>query len=527
MAQIPLVGPTYQSKSVAAECQRTINWYPEAIESQMGKSGAAAVLYPTPGLRQIPSTALPGVWRRNGLLAMPYQADASFQGTVGFGVCGTQFVQLNPIWGGPNPAVPVGIAIGVRGQVRDDGQPVRMAHSGIAGNKLQVVLCSGGAAYLYDLGTGVLTGLTLAVSPVISVFYMDGVFFAVSPTKFQISDDNFRPGHVGAATWDPSAVANRSEGADPIVTGLQNHREVWLPGEHTTEVWYNTGGSDTPPFAPIPGVFVELGCAAAHSFTRVDQSVAWLAKTRDGDRIAVLLTQYEPQRISTHAIENTWRSYARVDDAVGWTYQQDGHTFWMLAFPTAKATWVYDSATQLWHERSYWNPRTAEHEEHRAACGMRAWNLTIVGDRASSTLYALDPEIAWDDVPEFRNSPIRRVRRCPHLSSENRNQFFAELQAELETGLGRPVGAMQGASSTGFPVGGPVGQDPQLMLRWSDDRAHTWSSEWWRSGHRMGTYGARVRWHRLGASRDRVFELSVSDPIPWRLTGAYVEAKGA
>ena len=49
MAKFALIGPSYTSQSVNADCQSTINLYPEVIESGAGNS--QIVLYPSPGLK--------------------------------------------------------------------------------------------------------------------------------------------------------------------------------------------------------------------------------------------------------------------------------------------------------------------------------------------------------------------------------------------------------------------------------------------------------------------------------------------
>jgi len=510
VASIPLVGPTYQSKSVAAECQRTINWYVEAMESQQGK--APAVLYPTPGLRALAGWpgGSTGSWR--GLYATSQPAAAAV------GVVGGVFYQLTQV----DARRPVTALAGTsRGGVANDGNPCSFAENGVVGH--QVLVASGGTVYLWDTVSGAaLTTPSILIDdgsgpkspgPIIAVAYMDGVFIAIAANSFQVSDD-IRRTHVGGASWDPTKYARRSEGADGIVTGLQNRRELWLLGQVTSEVWYNTGATDFQ-FAPIPGVFIEYGCVAPYSACRFDSSVAWLGQSRDGDRVAILAQQYLPQRVSTHAIEEVWRTYARVDDAVSWVYQDEGHTFWVLQFPSAQATWVYDAATQLWHERGYWNTATASFEAHRASCHAMAFGAHLVGDRATGQLYALDSGVSVDQVPEkggaTGGTAIRRVRRTPHLSQENVLMRHQKLELELESGLGLAVGQ---------------GQHPQAMLRWSDDRAHTWTSEWWLDTSPMGTYGRRADWWRLGRSRDRVYELTVSDPIPWRLSAAYLDVAG-
>lgn len=495
MSTIPLIGSTYQSKSVAAECQRTINWYVEAIESQAGK--APAVLYPTPGLRPL-VLAPTSPWR--GLWAAP---------TATVGVAGSTFYEITTT----DPARPTGSAVLTsRAGIVSDGKPVSFADNGTFGQ--QILFASGGYGYLFNTSTKLLIVPTIAAdlgagnvpTTVLAVAYMDGMFLAFAPNLFQWSND-FRSG--GGTTWDATKYARRSEGADPIVTGLQNRREVWVLGQLTSEVWYNTGSADNI-FAPIPGVFIEMGCAAAASAVRFDQSVAWLGQNRDGDRLAVIAAQYLPQRVSTHAIENTWRRYARVDDAVSFVYQDEGHAFWVLSFPSAQATWVYDAATQQWHERGWWNAASATFDAHRATSHAFSFGTHLVGDRASGQLYALDNRISTDTVPASPTTAIRRVRRTPHIADENQVAFYSKLELELETGLGLATGQ---------------GQHPQAMLRWSDDRAHTWTPEWWLDTSPMGTYNRRVDFWRLGRSRDRVFELAVSDPIPWRLISAYLTAR--
>jgi hypothetical protein len=71
------------------------------------------------------------------------------------------------------------------------------------------------------------------------------------------------------------------------------------------------------------------------------------------------------------------------------------------------------------------------------------------------------------------------------------------------------------------------GIDPQVMLRWSDDGGHTWSNSHWRSMGKTGAYSTRVIWRRLGMTlklRDRVYEVSATDPIKIAIMGAELHA---
>jgi hypothetical protein len=84
--------------------------------------------------------------------------------------------------------------------------------------------------------------------------------------------------------------------------------------------------------------------------------------------------------------------------------------------------------------------------------------------------------------------------------------------------------ALQLDCETGVGLDGSVqGSDPQVMLRWSDDGGHTWSSEHWLPMGALGNYGLRVIWRRLGVTtqiRDRVYEISGTDPIKINILAA-------
>ena len=64
-----------------------------------------------------------------------------------------------------------------------------------------------------------------------------------------------------------------------------------------------------------------------------------------------------------------------------------------------------------------------------------------------------------------------------------------------------------------------------MMLQYSDDGGHTWSSEVWRSAGKIGKYEWRAAWDRLGVSRHRNYHLVVTDPVKWVVTGANLEAE--
>ena len=181
-----------------------------------------------------------------------------------------------------------------------------------------------------------------------------------------------------------------------------------------------------------------------------------------------------------------------------------GHTLYVLNFPTANATWVYDLSTGLWTERLLRNSTTGQWEAHRGICHAFAFGTHVIGDRSTGTVYEEDIDI-YTDAGEV---PLRRLRVGPHFNLEGQFLFFHRFQLDMETGVGLVTGQ---------------GSDPQIMLRWSNDGGRTWGNEMWTTAGAIGGYQTRAIWRRLGAARDRVFEVSFTDPVPFRLNNAWID----
>jgi hypothetical protein len=198
-----------------------------------------------------------------------------------------------------------------------------------------------------------------------------------------------------------------------------------------------------------------------------------------------------------------------MSDAVGYTYQQDGHFFYVLNFPSANTTWVYDASTEVWHERAGWN--NGSFTRHRANCQMSFNNRIVVGDYENGNVYYFDLNSYKDnnDIQKW----LRSWRALPTGQNDLNRSAHHTLQLDCETGVGLD-GTGQGVS-------------PEMMLRWSDDGGHTWSNEHLASMGKIGQFGFRAFWRRLGMTlkiRDRVYEVSGTDPVKIAIMGAELHA---
>jgi hypothetical protein len=186
-----------------------------------------------------------------------------------------------------------------------------------------------------------------------------------------------------------------------------------------------------------------------------------------------------------------------------YTYVERGHAFYVLNLPNGK-TWAYDSITGLWHERAHLNPHTGLFERGRPDVHAFWQGVHYVGVYDDAALYVQSRAIYANG-----GTPLVRLRETPHIHAQGRWMRFNSLTVDMEVGVG-----LDGAGQGG---------DPQLMLQYSDDGGHTWSNEITRSIGRIGATKTQVRFGPLGRSRDRVFRLSVSDPVPVTFVNAWAD----
>ena len=300
----------------------------------------------------------------------------------------------------------------------------------------------------------------------------------------------------------PALSFSSKDGApDNLVSLIVDHREVYLLGETSSEVWVDVGSFPFP-FQRIPGTSTQHGIAAKFSVSRLGNSFAYISRNSRGEAQIMMMNGYIPTRISTHAVEQTLLNQY-IDDAIAWTYQQEGHECYVISFPTLDLTWVYDIATTMWHKwLSIDNTNT--YHRHRGNCSAVFNGKVYVGDFDNGIIYLLDPNNYTDNGQE-----IRRLRRAPHLVTDLQREYLEELQIQFQPGVGNQS---------------DPGQSPQAMLRWSNDGGSTWSNEHWTSIGAVGLYKNRAIWRRLGWARDRVFEVVVTDPVNAVIISANLKA---
>ena len=207
---------------------------------------------------------------------------------------------------------------------------------------------------------------------------------------------------------DPLDFASAEGSPDGVVGIIADHRELWVFGTDSVEVWYDAGLSDFP-LQRIQGAFNEIGCVAPYSVAKLDNGIFWLGGDARGQGIVYRANGYTGVRVSTHAVEWQIQQYGDISDAIAFTYQQDGHAFYVLVFPDQNTTWVYDASTQAWHERAGLDNGTFT--RHRGNCQAFFNNLTVIGDFETGAIYSLDLDTYADN--ELPQKWLRSWRAIP------------------------------------------------------------------------------------------------------------------
>lgn len=453
MATLPLPISTYRLSSPKASSARLLNCYIEPAPKDSPKG--RAILRRAPGIRP---------WTEVG--DGPIRGAAVMAGVL-YVLSGSELYAINA----------QGVETQVTGTI-PGSERVRMSTNG---SDLVIVRPFDNSGYETQGSTVTqIADATFAGWGAADVDFLDGYLVFRRPASAQF----FNSG-LNAVTFNGLDIATAEGRPDELVGLVVDHRELFLLGEESCELWYNAGNPTGSPFSRNPQGLLEIGCAASYSPGRFDNTVGWLAN----DRTVRRLQGTTPQKISHFGIDAAIQRMDTVDDAFALTYSQEGHIFYALTFPMSGRTFVYDAATQEWHERESlgygrWRPNVI----------VEAYGMQIVGDSESGKLGILDP-----DTHEEWGEPQRVEWTYQGVYAEHNRASHIRFELVLNSGHGVTVGQ---------------GENPLATLKVSDDGGETFRTLPTRSLGKLGHYQSRTQWWRLGSSRDRVYKVEVTDPVP-------------
>lgn len=459
---IPFAGPFDERTAKAVSSQTCINWYPDIVNTH-GKQ--MMTLKMRPGLKF------------NQTIGLGPHRGAIVHAGVHFLVANNGVYSLDS----SDVATRIGSLSTYSGFV------------GMASSGSQLVIVDGIDGFYWN-GTTFTQITDLDFVDAVQVKFIKGRFIVNKPGtgRFYISAD------YDASSWASLDYATAEVDPDNLIAIEVDHQELWLFGEFVTEQYYYSGNTLFP-FEPQPGAFIEWGCMAPWTVQKADNSIVWLAQTRNGGRQVVQATMTNPIVISSSSLEERMNKMTMVSDAYAFVVKSpDKHLFYVLTFPTANETHVYDFATKLWHA---WE--TFGVGRFRVATHLYTNGKSYMGDAINGNLYTFDASTYKDN-----DVNIVRSRKTEHSSSNQDRIFCHSLELLINVGQGLITGQ---------------GSDPQVALYYSDDGGNTYGNAHTESLGKIGEYRTRVKFDQLGEYRHRVYEVRISDPVPTTLIGAYAE----
>lgn len=472
---------SYQARNVTADAQRQINLYaePGSVDSPHKVS-----LYPTPGLILTGDYTGSISGRCRGL----HWCNGNLQL---YAVFGMNFVRINSDWSLHT--------IGTLTGSVDTGYPVSMADNGTS-----IFIVDGriDMGWTYNIFSGAFAACTdPAFYGSTRVDYIDTyfIFQKINTQQFYISNSL-------ATTFNPLWFAGKVGYSDLLVSIAALHDAIWLFGEVTTEIWFNSGGDATNviPFQRMPQSILQFGCASTYSVVVAGNAVYWMSQDRHGRLMFLRGEGYSAKRASNFAVEQAWATYDLSAGAIiAMVYQTAGHEFIVIQFTNVGQTWVLDATTEFWHQRQTgsgpWLPGALAFWKVGGFGGVSLNNVIVAGDSTAAKVYGVQYNVYTDN-----GVPITRTRSWPHVLDDQKRVSHHQFAA-----------AMSGTNLS----------PDQVSLRWSDDGGQTFGAPVAQTTNNASN--GQYSWRRLGMARDRVYELSWTSPGETVLNGAWIEAEAS
>lgn len=461
---IPFNGGSIKSKSLVINRQRAINWFP--VKEGPGAK-APISMHPAPGKTKLFDAGVGPARTPRGV---------KFKGKSYF-VSGNELLEIDSDVDG-------GVAVGTLN--------TSLGLVSMAASPTELLLVDGTDGYRWD-------GTTFSViadpdfPEATTITWLDFYFIANEAGTGEAYISALNDG----TSWSALDFTTAESAADNLLAVYATVDELWLLGETTTEVYYNSGNPDFP-FDPIPGGVINIGIDAAFSvFENEAGELVWVSAGGHGSKDVVKARPGSYQIISDKDIGTEIGGLSRTDDAYAWIYTQEAQTFYVLTFPAAKKTYCYDFRQNFWHERTSY-----QLTRDRAGGHVFYQDKHLIIDYENSKFYELDPAVFTEDGNEISR---KRIGAVIHIN--RRPITIGRFEIEFEPGVGLTSGQ---------------GSDPQAMLRYSRN-GRTWSFELWRSIGKIGEYENKAVWDALGTAYGFTFELTITDPVKPILVAAYAD----
>lgn len=450
---IPLVGPTYTSRSLPVSAQVARNFY---IEGDQNSENILS-FQPFPGAK---------------LFAAP-----AGNNDRGIGVYKNELYKVtdNTLY----KITEVG-AITTIGTISGSERCVLIEDTGRL-----VIAIGSGRPYSYD-GSTLTQGTDSDLPTASTVTYIKNRVVYDGDNADVVFADLGSPLGVDSA----NITSNDTKPDDTLAVYAWKDQLFAFGGESITPYYNSATGN--PPYKVIQNAVQEAGLGAIHSLASNNNALYFFGN----DQMPYRIRGLQPEPIGNPAIGQEIAGYSKTDNAIGLCFTLHNQNFYLLSFPNG-SSWLFNERVNMWTNLTY-STNGLDHSSHIMNDYAWVYNKHIISDRRTGNLYELDFDTFTDNGDTiFRQRDTRKISG-KEFSFPGKKIFMHRLEVVIETGTGIITGQ---------------GSDPELMMQYSDDGGRTWSAERWKKIGQMGDFTRIVEWFDLGCFYERMFRFKMSDPV--------------
>lgn len=455
---LDILGESYESRAKPLENQRTLNMYPEITTS--GKGGLMSFPSPVEIIPDVSPEADRGLY--------------DFEGAY-YQVVATSLYSVD-------------LSAGTQTLIGSIGGSSRCTFASNAG--VMVIANGEGQVYQYNSSTSTLSEITDAD--------LESPFYVAQLNNQWIYPNNKTTGrwvvsNAGdAATIDGLNYASAESNGDVLHRPYVFRQQLLLFGKKSLEPWWNTS-TGSPPFDRQEGGIIEKGLGADYSIAHSDEALYFL-----GDDLRVYqMTGGQLETISTDAIAYSISQYAATDDAIGSVIQIGNQDLYIIQFPTAGVTWAYSQQKRFWSQLSS-GTQYGRLDASAFAFFDGDWYFSSFG----GGIYRLDYTAHDDNGGAWIRERVTKSFDSEAFGVSGREVFWNSITIRCSTGQGTTSGQ---------------GENPMLMLDYSDDDGRTWEGQFTLPLGVLGNYAERPQLFGLSSSWRRKWRIRVSDPVNFNL----------
>lgn len=380
-------------------------------------------------------------------------------------------------------------------EVFDNGEHLEIGDIDIKGeaisvsdNGFQMIFVDGIKGYYIDFIDNEIHLITQeSFYPSDTVTFQDGFFILNRNNTGQ-----FYVSNLLSVEFDALNYATAEGKPDVLKAVISVKRQLYLFGSDSVEIWYNAGTGDFP-FRRTNGVFVDKGIGATYTLASSDNGIIYFVSS---DLCVYALSGYTVSKVSNSAVDKDLTN--SLSGANGYTYIENGISFYVLSIPSIKKTWCYAIESKSWFIK-----QDTALKIHRVINTVRFNKKTIAADRQAPFLY-IQSENYYTDI----GLHILREIILPTVSDMREEFTINKFEIDM---------------STGFAKSNNYGSNPVILMSYSKDRGVTWSNERNMYVGKQGDYMNRVKINRLGRGRQFTIKLSTTEPMKIDLGGAWIE----